>query len=58
MEEIGYEDYFFGEGVCLIEWASRIRDILPADRTVSIRIEKKPERGFDFRRIEIEPWHI
>lgn len=53
MEEIGYEDYFFGDGVCLIEWATLIRDLLP-DKVTSITIEKDLERGFDYRRITIE----
>ena len=53
MDEIGYEDYFFGEGVCLVEWASRISEILPAD-CVSITIEKVLEKGLDYRRITIE----
>ncbi len=33
--ELGYEEYFYGEGVCVIEWADRIEDFLPKD---SIRI--------------------
>ncbi|MCR5453216.1 MAG: tRNA (adenosine(37)-N6)-threonylcarbamoyltransferase complex ATPase subunit type 1 TsaE [Lachnospiraceae bacterium] len=53
MEEIGYEDYFYGEGVCLIEWAELIEDILPAKRT-AITIEKDLEKGFDHRRIVVE----
>ena len=53
MEEIGYEDYFFGEGVCLIEWADRIAEILP-DGKREITIEKDPGRGFSFRRIEVK----
>ena len=53
MEEIGYEDYFYGGGVCLIEWAEQIREILP-DRTVEITIAKNLERGFDYREIVIE----
>lgn len=52
MEEIGYEDYFFGNGVCLIEWATLIRDLLP-EKVMSITIEKDLERGFDYRRITI-----
>ena len=52
MEEIGYEDYFYGEGVCLIEWANLIEDILPAELTV-IRIEKDLDKGFDYRRITV-----
>lgn len=53
MEEIGYEDYFYGEGVCLIEWANLIVEILPTELTV-IKIEKDLEKGFDYRRITIE----
>ena len=53
MDEIGYEDYFYGEGVTLIEWATLIEDILPENRT-SIRIEKDLGKGFDYRRITIE----
>ena len=53
MEEIGYDDYFFGEGICLIEWAELIEEILPENR-ISITIEKDLSRGFDYRRIMIE----
>lgn len=53
MDEIGYEDYFYGEGVCLIEWATLIEDILP-NNCISITIEKDFEKGFDYRRIVIE----
>lgn len=53
MEEIGYEDYIFGEGVSLIEWANLISEILPEHYT-EIKIEKDLEKGFDFRRITIE----
>ena len=53
MEEIGYEDYFYGEGVCLIEWAEQIQEILP-DRTIKVSIAKDLERGFDYREIIIE----
>lgn len=53
MEEIGYEDYFFGGGVCLIEWANLIQELLP-ERIIEITIEKDLERGFDYRRITIE----
>ena len=50
MEEIGYEEFFFGEGVCLIEWADLIPELLPPDH-VRITIEKDLEKGFDYRRI-------
>ena len=53
MEEIGYDDYFFGEGVCLIEWADLIRELLP-DHVISVKIEKELEKGFDYRRITLE----
>lgn len=53
MDEIGYEDYFYGDGVCLIEWAELIEEILPGCRT-QILIEKDLERGFDYRRIILE----
>lgn len=53
MEEIGYDDYFFGDGVCMIEWADRIRELLP-EHVISVEIEKDLEKGFDYRRITIE----
>src|SRR5699024_10670875 len=53
MEEIGYDDYFFGNGVCLIEWAELIADILPEEH-ISIKIEKDLSQGFDYRRITVE----
>lgn len=52
MDEIGYEDYFYGEGVCLIEWADLIREILP-ERYTRIFIEKDLEKGFDYRKITV-----
>lgn len=53
MEEIGYEEYFYGEGVCLIEWADLIPELLPGGH-VRITIEKDLEKGFDYRRIEMK----
>lgn len=53
MDEIGFEDYVYGEGVSLIEWANLIEEILPEKRT-EIVIEKDLEYGFEFRRITIE----
>jgi tRNA threonylcarbamoyladenosine biosynthesis protein TsaE len=53
MEEVGYLDSFYGEGISLVEWAERIEDLLPPE-CIRIRIEKEPERGFDYRRITIE----
>lgn len=53
MEEIGYEDCFFGEGVCLIEWSCLIEEILP-EQVICVTIEKDLEKGFDYRRILVE----
>ncbi len=53
MDEIGYEDYFFGDGVCLIEWASRIYELIP-ESALKIRIEKDLKKGFEYRRIVLE----
>ena len=53
MYEIGYEDYFFGEGVCLIEWSKLIEEILPDD-VVRVVIEKDLTKGLDYRRITVE----
>lgn len=52
MDEIGYEDYFYGDGVCLIEWANLIEEILPEDCR-KITIEKDLAKGFDYRRITL-----
>ena len=53
MDEIGYEDYFYGDGVCLIEWADLIEELIPKKHT-AIRIEKDLEKGFDYRKITLE----
>ena len=52
MEEIGYDDYFFGQGICLIEWADLIEEILP-ENLIKVTIEKDLEKGFDYRRITV-----
>ena len=52
MDEIGYEDCFYGEGVCLIEWAQLVPEILP-DNVIHIQIEKDLEQGFDYRKITV-----
>ena len=52
MDEIGYEDCFYGEGVSFVEWADLIRDIMP-DETRWVTIEKDLEKGFDYRKITI-----
>ena len=53
MDEIGYEDCVYGDGVSLIEWPTKIREILPAQVTW-VEIEKDLEKGFDYRRIRVE----
>ena len=52
MDEIGYEDYIYRDGVSLIEWANLIEEILPEHYT-EVKIEKDLEKGFDYRRIEL-----
>jgi tRNA threonylcarbamoyladenosine biosynthesis protein TsaE len=53
MDEIGYEDYFYGDGLTMIEWGNLIEDILPP-RLQQITIEKDFSKGFDYRRITIK----
>ena len=53
MDEIGYEDCFFGDGVCLIEWSGLIEEILP-EHVTKVAIVKNLEHGFDYRRISVE----
>lgn len=53
MYEVGFEDYFYGDGVCMIEWAELIRELLP-EKHVHITVEKQVERGPDYRRIKAE----
>ncbi|MFI3238367.1 MAG: tRNA (adenosine(37)-N6)-threonylcarbamoyltransferase complex ATPase subunit type 1 TsaE [Lachnospiraceae bacterium] len=53
MDEIGYEDYFYGDGVCLVEWAELIEELLPRTHT-SVTITKDLEKGFDYRIITLE----
>lgn len=53
MEELGYEEYFYGDGVTLVEWPEMIEDIIPED-AVGIKIEKNLEKGFDYRLITVK----
>ena len=52
MEEVGFDEYIDGDGVCLIEWAGRIGDLLPPE-VIVVRIEKNLDRGPDYRRITV-----
>ena len=53
MYEIGYEEYFFGEGVCLIEWSKLIDELIP-EEAINIEIDKNLEKGLDYRKITVE----
>lgn len=53
LEMIGYEDYFYGKGVCLVEWANNVEDVIPQEAKW-IYIEKDLEKGFDYRKITIK----
>ena len=53
MDEIGYEDYFYGDGVCVMEWADLVDELLPKE-TVTIRISKDLTKGVDYRLITLE----
>ena len=52
MDEVGFDDYVYGDGVCLIEWANIIEEILPKNR-IEVVIEKDLEKGFDYRKITV-----
>jgi tRNA threonylcarbamoyladenosine biosynthesis protein TsaE len=52
MDEIGYEEYFYGEGVTFVEWANLIEELIPRDATW-ISIEKDLEKGLDYRKVTI-----
>ena len=52
MFEIGFEEYIYGEGISIIEWADNIREILPPSR-LSIDIKKDLQKGENYREIEI-----
>ena len=52
LDEIGYEEYFFSDGVCLVEWGNLFPEIFP-EQTTCITIKKNMEKGFDYREIEI-----
>ena len=52
MYEVGLEEYLFGDGVCVIEWADLIADMIPKNHT-RILIEKDSQKGFDYRKITV-----
>lgn len=53
MDEIGYEDCFYGDGICLVEWANLIEELMPSE-TKWITIEKDLEKGFQYRKITVK----
>lgn len=52
MDDLGYDEYFYGEGVCLVEWGSMIKELFP-ENTIYVLIEKDLEKGFDYRKITV-----
>lgn len=52
MEEIGYEEFFYGDGVSLVEWADLVEELLPRD-CIRVWIERVSNDDFDVRRIRI-----
>ena len=57
MFEIGFEDYLYGDGVCLIEWAELVDELLPAE-TIRVSISKNPALGMDYRKITVQGLQI
>jgi len=52
MEDTGYEEYFWGNGVSLVEWADIIEELLPRD-AVFVRFDRSLERGDNYRKINV-----
>ena len=50
--DVGYEEYFFSEGICLIEWASVVLEIIPKNAKW-INIQKDIEKDINYRKITI-----
>lgn len=53
MDYLGFDEYFFGNGVCLIEWPSVIEEYLPNDM-IRVTISKNLDKGLNYRLIEVE----
>ena len=52
MDDTGHEEYFFGGGVSLVEWAELVKELIP-ENAVWIKIEKDLSKGDDYRKITI-----
>ena len=52
MDDTGYEDYFFGNGVCLVEWAELVKEIIP-ENAKWITVKKDLSKGDDYRKITV-----
>jgi tRNA threonylcarbamoyladenosine biosynthesis protein TsaE len=49
LDDLGHDDYFYGDGVCIVEWAEKIEKLLPADR-LDVRITGEDDaRTFELR---------
>lgn len=46
------DEYLFGNGITIIEWADNIKNILP-EGTIRVEIKAYPEKGEDYREIKI-----
>lgn len=57
MDDLGYEEYFYGDGVCLVEWGNLIEELLP-ENTIYINIERDNSKGFDYRHITVKDMEL
>ena len=53
LEEIGYEEYFYGNGITMVEWSALVEELIPED-AIEILVEKDISKGLDYRSITIE----
>lgn len=49
---IGFDEYIFGDGLTVIEWANYIEELIP-ENNITITLEKLPALGVDFRKVTI-----
>ena len=53
LDEIGFDEYLFSEGVTLVEWADMIPEQMPLNYTI-VKIERDTNKGFDYRKIALD----